>query len=279
MADVIKNNRRIQLLCFGLAGIIFLLDIKLPLGIAGGVPYVLVVLLSWSYPKSFTFKIAWLCSFLTIIGLFLSPPGSELWIVLINRSLALFVIWATAIITHQYKRSEVALEKKKEKEQKYLDIAGEMFVALDANGNVTQINKMGCDIVGYPEAEIIGKNWFDLGVPERTRAEIKTIFARVMAGETVEYKYFDNPVVTRNGEEKLLSWQNTVLRDENDRIIGSLSSGLDITERKKTSKSLKESEERFRSLIRSIDDMIYTLDCEQKYTGVFGGWGLKNGFT
>jgi len=42
-------------------------------------------------------------SILTVIGFYSSPAGGELWKVIFNRSLALFAIWATAILSVQRK--------------------------------------------------------------------------------------------------------------------------------------------------------------------------------
>ncbi|GAI47715.1 unnamed protein product, partial [marine sediment metagenome] len=52
-----------------------------------------------------------------------------------------------------------------------------------------------------------------------------------MAGKIKPVEYFENPVVTRNGEERLIAWHNAVLKDEEGNIIATLSSGEDITER------------------------------------------------
>ena len=54
-----------------------------------------------------------------------------------------------------------------------------------------------------------------------------------MKGEIESAKYFENPIIAKNGTKKIIQWQNTVLKDESNNIIGTLSSGEDITERKK----------------------------------------------
>ena len=67
----------------------------------------------------------------------------------------------------------------------YLDIAGVMFVALKDKGEVILVNQKGCDILGYPEKEIVGKNWFEKFLPEGIREEIsrkeKKVFGKIFS--------------------------------------------------------------------------------------------------
>lgn len=143
------------------------------------------------------------------------------------------------------KRAEEQLKKERDRAQQYLDVAGAVFVVINADQEVKLINKKGCEILEYTEPEIAGKNWFDHFVPERYRTEVRAGFEKLLAGEVKLLEYFENPVLTKSGEEKIIAWHNTVLRDDNNRVIGTLSSGQNITERKKTEMALRESEERY----------------------------------
>lgn len=106
------GNAQVSLACSLLTLVLFVVDLLLPLGVAAGVPYISVVLLSLRHEqRRFTVVMAVICSILTILGFFLSPPGGELWKVLANRTLALFAIWVTAVLTLQRK----ALEEKKDR--------------------------------------------------------------------------------------------------------------------------------------------------------------------
>jgi PAS domain S-box-containing protein len=55
--------------------------------------------------------------------------------------------------------------------------------------------------------------------------------------------------------------------------------GQDITDKKKIEVALRESEERFRSIVNSMDDVVYTLDEHHRHTGIFGSWVKKNNLT
>ncbi len=141
------------------------------------------------------------------------------------------------------KRAEEALRQEKNKAQKYLDVTGVMLVALDANQKVTLINKKGGEILGCPEEEIIGKNWFENFLPERVKDETAAVFNKLMAGETEAAKYSENPVLTKSGGEIFIAWHNTVLTDETGNIVGVLCSGEDITQRRLLTKKMVEYEE------------------------------------
>jgi two-component system sensor kinase FixL len=95
-----------------LAGGIFLLDLLAPLGVAGAVPYVALVLVSLSLPhRKHTLAAATFASVLTALGFFFSPAGGTLWVVLANRGLALFAIWVTALLGLLHKQAEQAVRR------------------------------------------------------------------------------------------------------------------------------------------------------------------------
>ncbi|HEY3418329.1 MAG TPA: PAS domain S-box protein, partial [Armatimonadota bacterium] len=144
--------------------------------------------------------------------------------------------------------------------QQYLDIAGVMLLALDRDGRVTLLNRKGLEILGYAPEEILGKNWFDLVVPAAERAAVRTVFDRLMNGQATLPNYYENCLVTKGGCERLLAFHNVVLRDELGQIIGSLSSGEDITEQRAAEEELRESETRFRQLADAMPQLVWTAD-------------------
>lgn len=140
------------------------------------------------------------------------------------------------------KRTEAALQKERDRAQRYLDIAGVMMVAISSKHEVELINREGCEILGYGEAEIIGKNWFDNFIPKKDIDTVKEVFDRLLSGEVGLYKYFENPVLCKHGEEKIIAWYNTILYDEHGQISGTLSSGQEITVRKKMEAEMQKTE-------------------------------------
>ncbi len=144
--------------------------------------------------------------------------------------------------------------------QDFMDIAGVMFVALDSSGRVILINKKGCEILGYSEGEIIGKDWFSHFLPKKSREEVRSVFNKLINGKYKPPEFYTNSVVTKNGEQRYLSFHNSILRDKEGCIIGTLSSGEDITEQMETDAALQESEERYRAFFDHSLNFVYIYD-------------------
>jgi diguanylate cyclase (GGDEF)-like protein len=95
-----------------LAAVLFLLDTLTALEVAGGVPYLAVVLIGllgrmpWA-----VLALALLGTLLTVAGYVLSPPSSSATTVpMLNRGLAIFAIWSTAIVSYLHLRSLATLK-------------------------------------------------------------------------------------------------------------------------------------------------------------------------
>ena len=154
------------------------------------------------------------------------------------------IIGLLEIITDltEHKRLWDKLREERDKAKQYLNVARVMILALNLEGDITLINKRGCEVLGYNEEEIIGKNWFDLCVPENIREDVARTFEKLIAGAIEVSEYYENPILTRDGEERIIAWKNTIVRNKAGDIIGSLSSGEDITDRKRAEAELIRSE-------------------------------------
>ena len=131
------------------------------------------------------------------------------------------------------------LQKERDKLENLLDLEESVLVALDADAKVTLVNRKGREIIGASEQDILGKPWFDTYTPEKIRETAKEGYTNLINGQEELIKYMNRPVLTVTGQERLFSWHTELLKDETGKIVGSFSSGQDITERKQAEELFK----------------------------------------
>lgn len=127
-------------------------------------------------------------------------------------------------------KQNIALKNEIDNAQNYFDIVGVMILILDKENNVIKINQRGCEIMGYSADEMIGKNWVKNFLPIRYRTKVMEISSDIQKIPN-SYSEFTNPVLTKEGTEKIIFWRNTSLKDENGLVIGVVTSGEDITKK------------------------------------------------
>jgi len=148
------------------------------------------------------------------------------------------------------KGMEDALRREKERAEGYLNVAGVMLATVNADEEITLINKKGCEILGYETGELTGRNWFTTLVPEITRSEMRGVFRKLISGDGKRVVYYEHPLLSKNKEERLIAFNNTVVRDPDGEIMGVLISGEDVTELRKAQEQLQHSR-----LLASLGEM------------------------
>ncbi|MEK6202191.1 MAG: ATP-binding protein [Desulfobulbaceae bacterium] len=134
---------------------------------------------------------------------------------------------------------EALLRQKHDRSQRHLDMVQTFMLELDFQGKITMINRKGCELLGYREDELVGRLWFTACLPQpQGMEEIYPVFQQIINGDLRGVVYFENPVVCRNGSQRLIAWHNTGYSDDKGRIISTLSSGEDISERKRLGEEL-----------------------------------------
>ncbi len=131
----------------------------------------------------------------------------------------------------------------KNKLSEYLGNIGVMVVVLGQDGHVSFINKKGCELLGYNEHGIVGQDWTAVFVPENFRDYARNVLLKCLSNNCVGRS--ENPVLTYDGSNRLISWTNVPLVDEKKNVIGVISTGEDVTD-------LRQSQE---ALYQYVDDL------------------------
>lgn len=140
------------------------------------------------------------------------------------------------------KRTEEEIQKQRNRANEYLNVANVIMLVLDLEGRVQMINRKGSEILGYAKEDIAGKEWFANFLPIESRDEVRRVFEGLIAGKTEEFEYFESSILTKSGQKRLIAWRNTVLSDDHGKIYAVVSSGEDITERRKMEEMLRVTE-------------------------------------
>lgn len=130
-------------------------------------------------------------------------------------------------------RAFAELKRERDTLRKYMDVSKAIFLVLSPDARVQLINGTGCEILGYPEREIVGSDWVARFIPPQLREEMRGVFNKMVAGDMAMIAQHANPVLTRGGEERLIEWRNALLTGEGGSITGMLCSGHDVTEQKR----------------------------------------------
>jgi PAS domain S-box-containing protein len=233
--------------CAGLTLAIYLLDLVLPLGVAGGVPYVAAVLIgSFSSDRRLVIGLAVAGSFCTIAGYVYSPHGAETWIVITNRVLALFAIWITAIVTFRWK---IAQSTTRASEERYaLVIAGTNDGIWERNISTGEVFRSPryLQIVGYAPGELGPSREAILEMihPEDLE-KCKSAFQAHLETR-VPYTNLEFRIRHKSGEYIWVSANAQAVWDRDGKVVRIAGSINDITERKRAAEDKAALEKQLR---------------------------------
>jgi PAS domain S-box-containing protein len=167
----------------------------------------------------------------------------------------------TSVDVHDAREAEAALRRERDRARLYFETAGVMLLVLGPDRRVIEINRAGAAILGRPAAEIVGRDWFEAFVPERHRERVAGAFARFVAEDADAPAEVENRVLRADGAERRIAWRNATLRDEEGRLVATVSSGLDVTDLRAAEEELRASEERGRLILAGArDHAILTTD-------------------
>jgi PAS domain S-box-containing protein len=136
--------------------------------------------------------------------------------------------------------------------------APSVIIFLSADCRILEFNPEAEHIYGRKRDEVLGKNYLELFIPEDAWDAVAADIEKVLEGEPT--KGFENVIIAHDGNEHILRWDVNQVQNSEDKPIGVMAIGQDITELRKSETSLKESEDKLDSIVRTVPDIIYRLD-------------------
>jgi PAS domain S-box-containing protein len=132
-------------------------------------------------------------------------------------------------------------------------------VGLDTQGDVAFCNDFFLHLTGWQRDEVVGQNWFATVLPVDNSRQVRDFFEQSVAQGHI-LAHYENEIITRQGERRLIVWNNSMLYDAEGNVFGVASIGEDVTERKRAEDALKASEEKYRTIIKIAQDGFWLVD-------------------
>ncbi|MCK5581738.1 MAG: PAS domain S-box protein [Candidatus Omnitrophica bacterium] len=163
----------------------------------------------------------------------------------------------------EHRQSVDGLKIAKEFSENLLETADTLIVTLNSEACITMFNKHAEDLTGYKKEDVIGRNWFELFIPQTDTQVIPKVFLKALENMS-EVSRYENSIILKSGKERLLSWRNSVLRDISGNINGLLILGIDVSERKKAEEEREALMCKLKSRNKEIKQFTYAVSHDLK---------------
>jgi diguanylate cyclase (GGDEF)-like protein/PAS domain S-box-containing protein len=163
-----------------------------------------------------------------------------------------------------------ALKQERDFAASLVETAPVIILVLDLRGFIQHVNPFFERLTGYRLNEVRGKDWFATFLPERDRDRIRELFRE--ASHDVPTRGNANAILIRNGQERLIEWNDQVMRDADGQPMAVLAIGQDVTRRHATERALEQSERLYRTLAQVAPVGIFHTDPAGRCTYVNDQW-------
>ena len=183
----------------------------------------------------------------------------------------------------QKKQAQLAQRKQevlKESINQFRDFVSKIemaYISVDVAGNIKYLNHYILNLLGYEMEEVIGKNFFDIFVPDGQKEIQKASFLNTIEQRIIKVQY-EKQLKAKNGSLKTLIWQRMFDYDADGNLSGMISLGKDISDKKAAMDALKDNKSRLQDIFDNAHDLIQNISIDNKFIFVNKAWKEKLGY-
>ena len=107
----------------------------------------------------------------------------------------------------------------------YFDTSTKLFLILDLSLKVVLVNENLTDLLGFYEEEVLHKNWVNTFIPKDDQVKVSDVFDDMLNKGVNAYSLTQHRVLTKDGKEIMVKWQNTVIRGKDCKSIAIIKMG------------------------------------------------------
>lgn len=137
----------------------------------------------------------------------------------------------------------------KEIGEAFIQTAASVIICLSPDHQILEFNPEAERVYGVKRDEVLGKDYFDLFLPEEVRDVVAKDMKKVLAGEPT--RGFENAVRLRDGRKRIFAWNVSCLLGAKKERIGVIAIGQDITATRQSWNGLAKREEKYRIFFES----------------------------
>ncbi|MFN6465832.1 MAG: GAF domain-containing protein [Nostoc sp. DedVER02] len=134
------------------------------------------------------------------------------------------------------KRAEETLNQERNFISAVVDTASALVIVLDSQGQIVRFNQACEQMTGYSFDEVRGRYFWNLFLIPEELESVKAVFEELLTGRG--FLEYENHWVMKDGSRRLIAWSNTFLKDYEGSVEYIVSTGTDITDRKRVQKHL-----------------------------------------
>ena len=148
---------------------------------------------------------------------------------------------------------------------KILEAIDAIVVVLDSQGQIVWLNSAAEHLTGFALAELQGQFLWDVLIPPEQVVDVQQVFHALVFDRHPSHS--ENHWRTRDGQQRLLAWSNTVVQDSAGNVTHVIGTGQDMTQSRPVQPPLHEDESLFRALFDAATDGI--IIWSQNYTCLY----------
>ena len=195
-------------------------------------------------------------------------------------------------LEHEVARRTRDLRESQERYKILFDEAADSVIMVNPGGGVVAVNRRQEAVLKYPEEQLVGRRFIDLLLPKYQPA-VTALMQEILKGAsktpTVEVKVFDRagrPVsmeLDLTGIEAgpmtyiMVQLRDITQRKALERQLQEYSESLEVKVQERT-REIEETKTYLENLLENANDVIYTLDLDQRFTYVNSkveSWGYR----
>lgn len=164
----------------------------------------------------------------------------------------------------EHKRTEEALRQSEERYRTIVEEMDEGYYEVDLAGNYTFFNDVICSRLGYTRQELMGINYRAYTPEEDVKSVYKVYNEVYRTGKP--RRWYPAVNIAKDGTRIFIESSILPVHNPEGQVIGFRGISRNVTERKRSDEALRQSEEKYRTILHEMDEGYYEVDLAGSYT-------------